>query len=91
MQSAAQIGLDFWDNMKVATGYNGTYGTELFTNKAIDLIIKHDQSKVRYNNPYTCANFLRSLKKMMHQKFSPILGLQVHVFFCMATKVRTNW
>jgi len=44
-KSNAQIGLDFWDNMKVATGYNGTYGTELFNNKAIELIQSHNQSK----------------------------------------------
>lgn len=39
-------GLDFWDNMNVADGYNGTYGTELFNNKAVELINNHDQSKV---------------------------------------------
>ena len=40
------IGLDFWDNLKVANNYNGSYGTELFGNRAVDLIMKHDQSTV---------------------------------------------
>ncbi|XP_067929500.1 arylsulfatase B-like [Watersipora subatra] len=38
-------GLDFWENMTVAREYNGSYGTELFGNKAVDLIMSHDQSK----------------------------------------------
>ncbi|XP_067930053.1 arylsulfatase J-like isoform X1 [Watersipora subatra] len=39
------IGLDFWENLKVAREYNGSYGTELFGNRAVDLILSHDQSK----------------------------------------------
>jgi len=33
--------------MKVADNYNGSYGTELFGNRAVDLIMQHDQSRVR--------------------------------------------
>ena len=40
------IGLSLWDNLKVANNYNGSYGTELFGNRAVDLIMKHDQSQV---------------------------------------------
>jgi len=32
--------------MTVASQYNGSYGTELFGKRAVDLILKHDQSKV---------------------------------------------
>ena len=42
-----QIGLDFWENITVARLYNGAYGTEIFGNRAVDLIMQHDQTKVR--------------------------------------------
>ncbi|XP_067930057.1 arylsulfatase J-like isoform X1 [Watersipora subatra] len=38
-------GLDFWENMTVAREYNGSYGTELFGDRAVDLIMSHNQSK----------------------------------------------
>ena len=40
-------GLDFWENMESASNYNGSYGTELFGNRAVDLITQHDQSQVK--------------------------------------------
>ncbi|KAF6029584.1 hypothetical protein EB796_012153 [Bugula neritina] len=60
--SSNAIGLDLWENMTVASQYNGSYGTELFGKRAVDLILKHDQSK-----PF----FLYLAHQAVHNGISP--------------------
>ena len=47
-------GYDLRENDQITHGYNGTYGTHMFTHRVQDLIAKHDQKTVSFHN-YTFA------------------------------------
>ena len=45
-------GLDFRDGVEPATNYNGKYSTNVFTERAQNIIEQHDISKARIPNKY---------------------------------------
>ena len=52
-----ECGYDFRDNLQPADNetYNGTYSTYLFADRAIDIINKHDEDKVRLSKSPICV------------------------------------
>ena len=52
-----QMGLDFWDDLKLASNYSGQYSTDVFTDRAIRKINSHDTSQplflfLAYQSPH---------------------------------------
>lgn len=51
-RSQSRCALDLRDGEEVATGYQGRYSTELFTERVVNIISKQDPRKVMHS--HTC-------------------------------------
>lgn len=40
------FGVDLWENEEIVTDFRGQYATDVFTDKALEVIEKHNTSKV---------------------------------------------
>ncbi|GFR27245.1 arylsulfatase B [Trichonephila clavata] len=72
-------GLDLHDNYEAAWGFNGTYGTELFTTKAKEVILKHNPAKPLFlyfsqQAPHS-GNFAKPLQ-VPDKYVKPLVGIQ---------------
>lgn len=61
-KNVTRCALDFRDGEEVATGFKNMYSTNLFTERAIDLIANHKTEKVE-SAVLTCTEFIKKKLK----------------------------
>lgn len=91
-KNVTRCALDFRDGEEVATGFKNVYSTNLFTERAIDLIANHKTEKVQSTAATLITSTLKNVLKNVNEILIELcLGCNLGLFSrCIELNVRSS-